>query len=325
MVPLALEVYARDRETMFDLLVNPAIVSSALLGVALFAWRKQVRNQPLATVLIVAAIGVLISYFVQGKWFAYHAYPSVALLMIAFAIVVRSEFSTAETIIAATVGTTVSAALSMSIDVHASSWLLRQVEFHLFIAIFALCSAILPSLNLGRKPISMVGISCAFAAIAPSWSIFHAEWTPEPLFVNEIKALGGNPKVGIIGPYGALGLPVTDAVRGRWAMSFIAMMLTDAANRDLRANYLSGEERARLDKYKIVEYDGFIVHKKTNPPYVLIVDKTWAETNFHNDELRFMVKGYNKIASRLINNYYASNQLLELFVRDAVTDAAKQN
>jgi hypothetical protein len=318
MAPLALDVYARDRVMIIPLFVNPAVVASALLGVALFTWRKKVRNQPLAAVLVAAAIGVLISYFIQGKWFAYHLYPGVALLLIAFAIAVQSEFSTVEAIIAAAVGAAASGALFISVDVNSASWFLRQGEFYLFIVIFAFCSAVLPPLGLGRKAVAAIGISCAFAAIAPAWTILHAEWTRKPPFLKEIKALGDHPKVAIIGPYGAIGFPVTDAVHGRWAMSFIAMMLTDAANRELGDKNPNEEDRAKLEKYRTVEYDRFVEDMTKNTPDILIVDELWAKSNFHDNELRSMIAGYNKVASRRIDNYYSHNQIFALFLRNSV-------
>jgi hypothetical protein len=69
--------------TFAETLIKPSSIAMAITGLVAFALvRGQLRN-PVISLLILAGIGFALSYFIQAKGWAYHAFPAVALWLLA--------------------------------------------------------------------------------------------------------------------------------------------------------------------------------------------------------------------------------------------------
>jgi hypothetical protein len=90
-LPLVTAIYVPQRRAMAYLVFRPAIV--CWVALAGYFWRPFVRRlgNPLVVTPALASAGALTAYFLQGKGWAYHAYPSLALLALTLAAINLSQ------------------------------------------------------------------------------------------------------------------------------------------------------------------------------------------------------------------------------------------
>jgi hypothetical protein len=294
MLPIALDVYGPYRLSWPLLVLNPVIVACTLIAAALFAWRTRLREAPLAIILVLAALGVVISYFQQGKGFTYHAYPAVACLTIAFTIVVGPRLATLEAIVFVGLGVALSAIIladgrNVSLD------LLLKIE--VFAGVYLLLALLFTGIRFGAKPIAMAGVGVVAVALGLAWSILHDEWSGLLAFADEVRQLGPHPKIAVIAPSGAEIRLTSRAHAGR-IQSVSGLILTDAATHLIADGVGDAERGERLEQYIAQDRDRFLADVGKSPPDAVIVDETWARTRFSDPAVTEWLRGYRLSASR---------------------------
>lgn len=81
MLPIATAIYVPNRLPISDVLTRPATIVSAILIVAWIV-NGSFRRHPLQLVLLLATIGFVLAYLIQGRGWAYHALPVLTLASI---------------------------------------------------------------------------------------------------------------------------------------------------------------------------------------------------------------------------------------------------
>jgi len=90
-LPVATTVYIPDRRGLWTLIhQRPAILFEAITLIALLGYRRQLLQSPLLGVFFAAATGFALTYLAQGKGYAYHLLPGLAL-MASFALLAFAQ------------------------------------------------------------------------------------------------------------------------------------------------------------------------------------------------------------------------------------------
>ncbi len=84
-LPLALEIYAPLRDRLAHILVSPLFLANFIVLAALFFAARSGKAQPRMLVLAAASAGFLATFVIQGKGWMNHAYPGMALALLAAA------------------------------------------------------------------------------------------------------------------------------------------------------------------------------------------------------------------------------------------------
>jgi hypothetical protein len=84
-LPLILEVYTPLKDTPSHILASPLFLANAILLGALFLASRFGKVQPRTFVLAAASAGFLLTFVIQGKGWMNHAYPGMALALLASA------------------------------------------------------------------------------------------------------------------------------------------------------------------------------------------------------------------------------------------------
>jgi len=315
MFPLLIDVYARDRADFIVMLLNPTIVASTILLSALYAFKNIESLNTLCMVLVCAALGVLVSYFVQGKPLAYHAYPCVALLIISISIVAAGCITNTEVFIAAFVGCLIAWRFSIAYKIGSIPWILGEIGFYIFTIVFVGSVFCLKLIGFGRRPMLIFAATCAFAAAELAWSAFHLEWSTRPLFVDELTALGPRPTVALVGPVGEFGHPVTNLVHGRWGQSVIALMITDSVDRIIKTQSSDTKVYQKLFSYKLQDQQRFVSDVNNTSPDAIIVDSTWANDHFVDPRLDAILRNYRELARKEHTSFFGMSHLYLLYGR----------
>ena len=84
-LPLIIDVYAPLRDRLPHILASPLFLTNFLLLLALFLASRLRQFEPRMLVLAAASTGFLLSFLIQGKGWMNHAYPGVALALLASA------------------------------------------------------------------------------------------------------------------------------------------------------------------------------------------------------------------------------------------------
>jgi hypothetical protein len=84
-LPLALEVYAPLRDSPTHILASPLFLANFIVLAALLLAARSDKAQPRTLVLAAASAGFLATFMIQGKGWMNHAYPGMALALLASA------------------------------------------------------------------------------------------------------------------------------------------------------------------------------------------------------------------------------------------------
>ena len=84
-LPLIIDVYAPLRDRLTHIVASPLFLANLVLLVALFFVARFRRSEPRALVLAAASAGFLLIFLLQGKGWMNHAYPGIALALLASA------------------------------------------------------------------------------------------------------------------------------------------------------------------------------------------------------------------------------------------------
>lgn len=84
-LPLIVDVYAPLRDRLTHIIASPLFLANVVLLVALLFVARFRRSEPRALVLALASAGFLLTFVLQGKGWMNHAYPGIALALLASA------------------------------------------------------------------------------------------------------------------------------------------------------------------------------------------------------------------------------------------------
>ncbi|MGB6490754.1 MAG: hypothetical protein WBF10_04820 [Methylovirgula sp.] len=84
-LPLALDVYAPLKDNLAHILASPLFLANFILLAALLVAALSAKLQPRTLVLAAASAGFLATFVIQGKGWMNHAYPGIALALLAAA------------------------------------------------------------------------------------------------------------------------------------------------------------------------------------------------------------------------------------------------
>ncbi|HTM80463.1 hypothetical protein [Asticcacaulis sp.] len=97
-LPLLMDVYAPLRRPLTDFIFSTNVRVSVLSALMLWLAMRGATIKPTAGVLLAGAGGFFIAFLIQGRGWPYHAYPAVALLMMAAILTLFSAKTTSEKI-----------------------------------------------------------------------------------------------------------------------------------------------------------------------------------------------------------------------------------
>jgi hypothetical protein len=84
-LPLIIDVYAPLRDTLPHILASPLFLANLVLLAALLLASRFGKGEPRMLVLAAASAGFLLTFLIQGKGWINHAYPGIALALLASA------------------------------------------------------------------------------------------------------------------------------------------------------------------------------------------------------------------------------------------------
>jgi hypothetical protein len=224
-LPLGLAVYEPNRESFVELLSEPGVLLTLLLGAALIQIAARRLGEPRIAVPALAAAGALAATFVQGKGWLYQSYPALAFMILAAGLALELSPPTPRRIaIGALAG--VAAALLLL-------WLGRwplPIAFAAAAGAGALAAALEPT---GRPrewktPLAQMGVA---AAIGVACGLFAMDGVRTPALARALASLGPHPTVVAISESLAFGHPMTRAVGGVWVQRVPSLWIASAARR----------------------------------------------------------------------------------------------
>ena len=82
-LPLALEVYAPARNSLLTVVVTPLFAANVALLAIVTVFARRVGAQPRVFVVVAGSVGFLVTFVLQAKGWFNHAYPGLALAVLA--------------------------------------------------------------------------------------------------------------------------------------------------------------------------------------------------------------------------------------------------
>ena len=291
MLPIALDVYGPDRSSVLALVLKPGVAAVTMILAGAAAQNPPQAAKRAGSVFLLAAIGALAAYFVQGKGFDYHLYVAVALAVVGYAVRAQGEgFGRREATLAGAgfVVALVSHGWRDVPDLQALMTLLTLSAVFAALAFAAREGGRVRALVRVCGPIFVAG-GAGLAVLG-----FHYAWFPTPMFEDEVRALGPHPKIASLSNVSALAHPLVSKVGGVWTLSVIAQMISYDADRVLALGYVDDATRARLEADKRQDRDRFFHDVAVNPPDALVVSETWAAEHFQDDRLEPLLALYRR-------------------------------
>jgi hypothetical protein len=227
-LPLGLAVYAPNRESFPELLSEPGVLLTLMLGAALVGIAARRLGEPRIAVPALAALGALAAYFVQGKGWLYQTYPALAFMMLAAGLALElSPPAPRRIAIGALAG--VAAALLLL-------WLGRwplPIAFAAAAGAAALLAALERDPATGRPrewktPLAEMGVA---GAIGVACDLFAMNGVSTPALARALASLGPHPTIVAISESLAFGHPMARAVGGVWVQRVPSLWITSAARR----------------------------------------------------------------------------------------------
>lgn len=227
-LPLGLAVYAPNRESLFELLSEPGVLVTLVLGAALVVLAGRRLGEPKIAILALASLGALAAYFVQGKGWLYQAYPALAFMTLAagFSLELR-PLAPRRVAVGALAG--VAAALLL---LWFGRWPLA-IAFAAAAGASALAAALEREPTTGqprgwRAPLAEMGVA---GAIGVTCGLYAMDGIRTPTLARALASLGPHPSVAAISESLAFGHPMVRAVGGVWAQRVPSLWITSAVRR----------------------------------------------------------------------------------------------
>ena len=297
MAPIIRDVYFQNNSDWAPLLLSPGLIGVGILLLSPFPWQSFGQRPAVVVILSTAAIGVAASFLLQGKNFASHIYPALATSLLAFAITRPSRLAKLDAIATAVLGV----------------WLVVDSLNHKnAIAVGAILTTILLMAvqyiyrRLGRKfPIKFITrrsdlltLTYKYLGLGLGVWFLQYEWRVPVAFLDEVRVIGGHPKIAAIAHIGQIGLPLTNRVEGRWVPGVLGLIVADDVDRILATQQLGAASSEKLEKYRAFERQVFFSSLNEDPPDVLIVEDKWAQKHFDYPETKAWLDRYELQAKR---------------------------
>jgi hypothetical protein len=275
-LPLGLAVYAPVREPFRELLSEPGVLLTFVLGAALVRIAARRLAEPLVAVPALGALGALAAYLVQGKGWLYQAYPALAFMILAagFALDLR-PLAPRRIALGALAG--VAAAFLL---LWLGQWPL-PIAFAAAIGASALSLAVEPAGRTGQAlrrtlPLAEMGVA---GAIGVACGLFAMDGVRTPTLARALASLGPHPTVLAISESLALGHPMVRAVGGVWVQRVPSLWITSAVRRLIDEHPGDEALTARLRPYIDRDRQMLVEDIGRNRPDAILVGK--LGTRFH--------------------------------------------
>jgi hypothetical protein len=275
-LPLGLAVYAPNRESFFELLSEPGVLLTLVLGAALVILAARRLGEPKIAVPALASLGALAAYLVQGKGWLYQAYPALAFMTLAAGFALElSPPAPRRIAIGALAG--VAAALLLL-------WLGRwplPIAFAAAAGAAALLAALERDPAAGqprdwRTPLAEMGVA---GAIGVACGLFAMDGIRTPALARALASLGPRPTVVAISESLAFGHPMVRAVGGVWAQRVPSLWIASAARRLIDQHPGDEALARRLAPYIDRDRRMLVEDIERNRPDAILVGR--LDTRFH--------------------------------------------
>jgi len=269
-LPMVAAVYVPVRNSAPFMLLHPCTIAWYLLTLCLICVEQRRWREPLVALPALASLGALATYFIQGKAWTYHAFPALALMILALGLAVGPRLrqpASAAVLLAPCVATACAglsdapslivaalAAVALAlVALAASSWLgrtrpsWRERHFHLVGAAAGAASGL------------------AFALLA-----FGHE---QPALAKALAALAPHPTVLAISGDLGVGHPLVRNAGGVWVQSVSSLWITEGARKLMRERPHDEALNVRLAPYLRLDRDMLFADiARAHPDAILITE-----------------------------------------------------
>ena len=289
-IPTLATAYVPVREPLADLLANAGTIGViALLGVSVFLLREKAL-EPFYFILLLAALGALAAFFVQGKGWLYQALPAEMIATILAGLTLQGQALSARRLAAAAVAAGIVYALG------ALQWAPPLPTALLVAALAHLATA--PRAEALDARLNGVA-EMALATLVGALGAYDAMPFPgaDEAFTQTLRALAPHPTIAAIAPGLGTGFPLTRQVDGVWIMRRQGMLMTAGA-RFLLSRHLGDVAglHAVIDEDKAAAVAD-IVQEKPDAILVSRINPAFHDWALADPDVARALEGYRLIAS----------------------------
>ena len=289
-IPTLAAAYVPVREPLSGLLANAGTIGViALLGVSLFLLREKAL-EPFHFIPLLAALGALAAFFVQGKGWLYQALPAGMIATILAGLTLQGRALSARRLAAA------AAAAGIVYALGALQWA-PPLPTAMLVAVIA-HFAVAPRAEALDARLNGVA-EMALAALVGALGAFYAMPFPGAAesFERTLRALAPHPTVAAIAPGLGTGFPLTRQVDGVWIMRRQGMLMTAGA-RYLLSRGLgdAAELHEVIDEDKAAAVAD-IVQGKPDAILVSRINPAFHDWALADSDVSRALEGYRLIAS----------------------------
>ncbi len=275
-LPLTVAVYAPIREPLLELLSEPSVLLTLVLGAALIQIAGRKLGEPLIAIPALGALGALGAYLVQGKGWLYQAYPALAFMILATGLALDLRPHSPRRI-----------AIGALAGVAASLVLLWLGRWPLPIAFAAAAGANALSAALegtersgrpseGKTSLAEMGVA---GAIGVACGLFAMDGVRTPVLARALASLGPHPTVAAISESLAFGHPLVRTVGGVWVQRVPSLGIASAARRLIDERPADEALARRLRPYIDRDRQMLVEDLTRNRPEAILVGR--LDTRFH--------------------------------------------
>ncbi len=275
-LPLGLAVYAPIREPFLQLVSEPSVLVTLMLGAALVRIAERDIGEPLVAAPALGALGALGAYIVQGKGWLYQAYPALALMIVAAGFALERRRPAPRAIAIGALAGVAAAALLLWLD-----------RWPLPIAFVAAAGASVLSRALERAgptrerrepnmPLAEMGVA---GAIGVACGLFAMDGVNTPVLARALASLGPHPTMLAISESLAFGHPMVRAVGGVWVQRVPSLWITSAVRRLIDERPNDAALARRLRPYIDRDRQMLVEDIERNRPDAILVGR--LDTRFH--------------------------------------------
>ena len=219
-VPTVALAYIPVRESAGELIVNAGVVTSLALGGLALGLSNTQAGKPLVAVPALASLGALAAFFVQGKGWLYHAYPALALMMLALAGAMPPRGQDGAGWRAAT-------AIAATTLLFVASFDFAPLPTAIPLVLGAYLVLPQPSVDKRTARLLLLASGGLIGAACGYYSLSFPG--PSRAFANAVRALGPHPRIASLGEGLGIGFPLTRNVDGVWTLRTQGLLMTAGA------------------------------------------------------------------------------------------------
>ncbi len=297
--------YLPVRESLAALAGNAGVVIVAALALVILALAGRRAADPRIAVPLLASLGALAAYFVQGKGWLYHLQPALAFASLALGAALETREREHRALVAAVAIAVATLAVSMAFDLPPLA-----LAAALVVAARSLLSGADAARSVERFLIlaggGLVGAACGYYSAA-----FPA---PTAEFARALQSLGPHPRIAAIAEGLGVGFPLTRNVDGVWVQRTQGLLLTAGARRLIDEHPRDAELAARLAPIVARERDRLAEDIARNRPDAILVSRYGAR--FHAWALNDPALAEARRGYRLIAENAGEDWPVDLYARE---------